>query len=83
MKRKIIITFDDADQTAAEALARAGDIVAKGYRSTSVGIPHYAWVTTWPRPHFYLLAVTKVKKSKDSPDSIEFIRELTPQGGDY
>ena len=81
MKRKIIITFDDADQTAAEALARAGEIVAGGYRSTARGFPHYCWVTTWRFPRFYLFAMTKIKKYKDSPDSIEFIRELKPLEG--
>ena len=75
MKRKIIITFDDADQSAETALVRTMQIVAGGYRSMSAGVPHYCWATTWEFPGFHIVAVAKIKKNSSSADSLEFVKE--------
>jgi len=76
MKRKIIITFDDDDLDAREVLSRAGQIVARGYKSVAANVPHYSWVTTWDSPEHHIMALTKIKKSATSADSIEFIKEI-------
>ena len=75
MKRKIIITFDDADQNVVSVLVRTMQIVSGGYRSIAAGVPHYAWVTTWEFPSFDIVAEAKLKKSAASPDSLEFVKE--------
>ena len=75
MKRKLIITFDDADQSAESALMRAIQVISGGYRSTSAGVPHYCWATTWEFPGFHIVAVAKIKKNSSSADSLEFVKE--------
>ena len=76
MKRKIIITFDDADQDAELALMRTIQIISLGYISVAAGLPHYSWVTTWEFPRFDIVAVAKIKKSAASPDSLEFFKQI-------
>ena len=76
MKRKIILTFDDDDLGAGEVLSRAGQIAARGYKSVAAGVPHYSWVTTWDSPEHHIMALTKIKKSAASADSIEFKKEV-------
>ena len=75
MKRKIIITFDDADQDAELALMRTIQIISLGYISVAAGLPHYSRVTTWEFPRFDIVAEAKLKKSAASPDSLEFVKE--------
>ena len=75
MKRKIIITFDDADQDVESALMRTMQIVSRGYRSMAAGVPHYSWVTTWEFARFHIVAVAKIKKNSSSADSLEFVKE--------
>ena len=76
MKRKIIITFDDADQDVESALMRTMQIVSRGYRSMAAGVPHYSWVTTWEFARFHIVAEVKLKKSPASPDSLEFFKQV-------
>lgn len=75
MKRKLIITFDDADQNAEAALMRAIQIISSGYRSKAAGLPHYCWVTTWEFPEFHIVAEAKIKKNAASADSLEFFKQ--------
>ena len=76
MKRKIIITFDDDDMDAGTVLRRMIQIADRGYKSVAAGVPHYSWVTTWDSPEHHIMALTKIKKSAASADSIEFIKEV-------
>ena len=75
MKRKIIITFDDADQDAELALMRTIQIISLGYISVVAGLPHYSWVTTWELDDHQIVALAKTKKNAASADSIEFVKE--------
>lgn len=75
MKRKLIITYDDADQDAELALMRTIQIISLGYISVAAGVPHYSWVTTWEFPEFHIVAEAKIKKNAASADSLEFFKQ--------